>query len=55
MVTLINFRKERLLENKSFSDEKNLISHIEMIQNENKITNKESRMKELKNWLNLIN
>jgi len=54
MITLIKFRRERLLENKSFSDEKDLESHISMIENEDKITKKESRMRELKNWLDLI-
>ena len=54
MITLINFRKERLLENKSFNDENDLNSHIKIIENEIKITNKDLRMKELKNWLNLI-
>ena len=54
MITLINFRKERLLENKSFSDENDLKSHISMIESEDKITKKDSRMRELKNWLDLI-
>jgi GMP synthase (glutamine-hydrolysing) len=54
MITLIKFRRERLLENKSFSDEKDLESHILMIEDEDKITKKESRMRELKNWLDLI-
>jgi len=54
MITLINFRKERLLENKSFNDENDLNSHIKIIENEIKITNKDLRMRELKNWLNLI-
>ena len=54
MITLIHFRKERLLENKSFLSEKELISQVQMIENENKITDNESRMRELKNWLDLI-
>ena len=54
MITLINFRKERLLENKSFNDENDLNSHIKIIEDEIKITNKDLRMRELKNWLNLI-
>ena len=54
MITLIRFRRERLLENKSFSDDKDLESHISMIEKEDKITKKESRMRELKNWLDLI-
>ena len=54
MITLINFRKERLLENKSFNDENDLNLHIKIIKDEIKITNKDLRMRELKNWLNLI-
>ena len=54
MITLIHFRKERLLENKSFLSEKELISQVQMIENENKITDNKSRMRELKNWLDLI-
>ena len=54
MITLINFRKENLINNKSFNDEDDLSSHIKIIEDEIKITNKDSRMKELKNWLDLI-
>ena len=54
MVDLINFRKENLLKNKSFKDENDLNSHIEIIEKENKISNKDLRMAELKNWLDLI-
>ena len=54
MITLINFRKENLINNKSFNDENDLNAHIKIIEDEIKITNKDSRMKELKNWLNLI-
>ena len=54
MITLINFRKDRLLENKSFNDENDLNSHIKIIEDEIKITNKDLRMTELKNWLNLL-
>ena len=54
MITLINFRKENLINNKSFNDENDLNSHIKIIEDEIKITNKDLRMKELKNWLDLI-
>ena len=54
MISLIKFRKQNLLENKSFKDEIDLNSHVDMIEKENKITNKESRMTELKNWLDLL-
>ena len=54
MITLINFRKENLINNKSFNDEIDLNSHIKIIEDEIKVTNKNSRMRELKNWLDLI-
>ena len=54
MITLIHFRKDRLLNNKAFIDEDEINSHVEMIAEENKITNKNNRMKELENWLNII-
>ena len=54
MITLINFRKENLINNKSFNDEKDLNAHIKIIEDEIKITDKDLRMKELKNWLDLV-
>ena len=54
MITLIHFRKDRLLNNKAFTDEDEINSHVKMIAEENKITNKDNRMKELENWLNKI-
>ena len=54
MITLIHFRKDRLLNNKAFIDEDEINSHVKMIADENKITNKNNRMKELENWLNKI-
>ena len=54
MITLINFRKERLLQNKSFISEEDMNSHINIIENEIKISNKDLRMRELRNWLNFI-
>ena len=54
MITLIHFRKDRLLNNKAFIDEDEINSHVEMIAEENKITNRNNRMKELENWLNII-
>ena len=54
MISLIHFRKDRLLNNKAFIDEDEINSHVEMIAEENKITNKNNRMKELENWLNRI-
>ena len=54
MISLIHFRKDRLLNNKAFIDENEINSHVKMIADENKITNKNARMKELENWLNII-
>jgi len=54
MISLIHFRKDRLLNNKAFIDENEINSHVKMIAEENKITNKNARMKELENWLNII-
>ncbi len=54
MIDLINFRKKKLLNNKSFDNENELISHIKIIKKENRTSNKNSRLTELKNWLDLI-
>jgi len=54
MISLIHFRKDKLLNNKAFTDEEEINSHVKMIAEENKITNKNARMKELENWLNII-
>ena len=54
MITLINFRKEKLINNRSFNDEDDLNTHIKIIEDEIKITDKDLRMKELKNWLDLV-
>jgi len=54
MISLIHFRKDRLLNNKAFVDEQEINSHVEMIAEENKKTNKDLRMRELGNWLNYL-
>ncbi len=54
MISLINFRKDRLLEKKAFLDQSEINSHVKIIEEENKITQKDSRMRELKNWLGLF-
>ena len=55
MISLIEFRKDRLIENrKVFNDEKDVKNHISFIKNEILITDKEKRMVELKNWLNQL-
>mgnify|MGYP001202113296 CR=1 FL=1 len=55
MISIIKFRKKNLIEKrKRFKDEKEINNHINFIKNEIKISEKNSRMVELKNWLNLI-
>ena len=55
MISLIEFRKDRLIANrKVFKDEKEIQDHISFIKKEIKVSNKELRMLELKNWLNTI-
>ena len=54
MISLIHFRKERLLNNNAFVDEQERNNHERMIAEENKITNKDLRMRELENWLNYL-
>ena len=56
MISLIEFRKDRLIENrKVFNNEQDVDSHISLIKNEILISDKEKRMVELKNWLNQLN
>ena len=54
MISLIHFRKDRLLEKAAFKDEEEINSHVLMIENEIKNVEKKSRMKELENWLNYL-
>ena len=55
MISLIEFRKDRLIENrKVFNNEQDVDSHISFIKNEILIADKEKRMVELKNWLNQL-
>ena len=56
MISLIEFRKDRLIENrKVFKSENDVKNHVSFIKNEISISNKEKRMVELKNWLNSLN
>ena len=55
MVNIIVFRKERLLKKGAFNDDKEINSHIQHIESENKKLDKISRMRELENWLNYLN
>ena len=55
MISLIEFRKDRLIENrKVFNNEQDVDSHISFIKNEILIADKEKRMVELKNWLDQL-
>jgi GMP synthase (glutamine-hydrolysing) len=55
MINIIKFRKDALITKRNrFKNDEEVISHINFIEEEIKISNKESRMLELRNWLNLI-
>ena len=55
MITLINLRRDRLInDRKCFKDEKEIQNHIKFIEEEIKRSEKDSRMLELKNWLNYL-
>ena len=54
MISLIHFRKDRLLNNKAFVDEQEINRHLAKNAEENKKTNKDLRMRELGNWLNYL-
>ena len=55
MIRLINFRKDKLINSrKCFKDEKEIQEHINFIEKEIKVSVKESRMLELRNWLNYL-
>ena len=55
MIRLIHFRTERLIEKKAFEDQKEIDNHVQMIEQENQISNKDLRMIELKNWIDYLN
>ena len=54
MISLIHFRKERLIDKGAFKNQNEINSHIEIIEDEIKKTEMTSRMKELENWLNYL-
>jgi len=55
MISLIKFRKEKLINvRKCFKDEEEVKKHIDFIEKEIKLSVKESRMLELKNWLSYL-
>ena len=55
MINLINFRKDKLINNrKCFNNEMEIQNHIKFIEEEIKRSIKDSRMLELKNWLDYL-
>ena len=55
MITLIKFRKEKLITvRKCFKDEEEIQNHIKFIEEEIKKSKKDTRMLELKNWLDYL-
>jgi GMP synthase (glutamine-hydrolysing) len=56
MIDIIKFRKEALIEKRNrFKNEEEINNHINFIEKEMKISKKNFRMLELRNWLNLVN
>ena len=55
MIRLIHFRTDRLIDKKAFKDQNEINNHVQMIEKENKVSNKNLRMMELRNWLNYLN
>ena len=55
MISLIKFRKDRLIERGAFKDQNHIDDHIKNIEIENKKLDKLSRMRELENWLDYLN
>ena len=55
MINIIKFRKDALIEKrKRFINEEEINRHINFIEEEIKLSEKDSRMLELRNWLNII-
>ena len=55
MVDIIKFRKDALIKKRNiFKNEDEVNTHINFIEEEIKISEKDSRMLEIRNWLNLI-
>jgi len=56
MVDIIKFRKDVLIKKRNkFKNEEEINNHINFIEEEIKISEKDSRTLELRNWLNIIN
>ena len=54
MISLIHFRKKRLLDKGAFKDDNEIQLHIKSIEDEMENVEKTSRMRELENWLNYL-
>ena len=55
MITLINLRKDKLInDRKCFKDENEIQNHIKFIEEEINHSEKDTRMLELRNWLNYL-
>ena len=54
MVSLIHFRKDRLIDKGAFKNQEEINTHVSMIESEILNTEKKSRMKELENWINYL-
>ena len=56
MVDIIKFRKDVLIKKRNrFRNEDEVKNHINFIEEEIKVSEKDSRMLELRNWLSIIN
>ena len=55
MISLIHFRRERLLNKQAFKDDDEINEYVKIIEEEKKLSDKNSRMLELKNWLEFLN
>ena len=56
MIDIIKFRKDALIKKRNrFRNEEEINNHINFIKEEIKISEKNSRMLELRNWLEIIN
>ena len=54
MISLSNARKDRLLNNKVFNNEKDYLKHISLIEEEDKKLDFKNRTCEVKNWLDFL-
>ena len=54
MINLANARKDRMITNKYFKDEKDFQNHMNLINSEDKKLDFENRTCEIKNWLDIV-